>query len=164
MILYHGSNLVVDKPRIIIPNRYLDFGTGFYTTSNILQAENFANKVAVRKKEGNPVVSIYEINEESFNELNVLAFDSPDEKWLDFVSDNRNGIIRSTQYDMIYGPVADDDIFRTFILYNSGVLTKEQTLEALKIKKLFNQYVFCTDIALSFLKYKGCRCGGDSDE
>jgi len=67
-------------------------------------------------------------------------------------------------YDLIYGPVADDDIFRTFILYSTGVLTREQTLEALKIKKLFNQYVFKTDKALRMLKYIGVEQGGIGNE
>ena len=34
MILYHGSNMVVDKPQLIEQYRYLDFGNGFYTTTN----------------------------------------------------------------------------------------------------------------------------------
>ena len=30
MILYHGSNMTVEKPRLIKQNRYLDFGFGFH--------------------------------------------------------------------------------------------------------------------------------------
>ena len=40
MILYHGSNVEVREPKIIVSNRTLDFGAGFYTTSNKEQAEN----------------------------------------------------------------------------------------------------------------------------
>ena len=32
MLVYHGSNLKVEKPRLITSNRTLDFGSGFYTT------------------------------------------------------------------------------------------------------------------------------------
>ena len=155
MILYHGSNLVVDQPKILTPNRFLDFGAGFYTTSNLSQAKSFADKVVARKGEGKSTVSKYEFDELAFEKLNVLAFEFPDEAWLDFVSDNRNGITQGEEYDLIYGPVADDDIFRTFILYSTGVLSKEQTLEALKIKKLFNQYVFASNKALQNLKFIG---------
>lgn len=42
MIIYHGSNVKVDKPTILIPNRTLDFGNGFYTTSNKEQAYKWA--------------------------------------------------------------------------------------------------------------------------
>lgn len=31
MILYHGSNVTVDHPKLVPQNRYLDFGFGFYT-------------------------------------------------------------------------------------------------------------------------------------
>lgn len=153
MILYHGSNLAVDSPRILTPNRYLDFGNGFYTTSNYAQACSFADKVTARKREGISTVSIYEFDESCLDSLKVLSFHSADESWLDFVSANRNGTASFPKYDLIYGPVANDDIFRTFILYSSGILTKEQTLDALKIKKLFNQYVFATDTALNCLKF-----------
>ena len=49
MILYHGSNMVVNEPKLVEQNRYLDFGYGFYTTTNRDQAENFAQKVVVRR-------------------------------------------------------------------------------------------------------------------
>ena len=38
MVLYHGSNATVEHPRLIKQNRYLDFGFGFYTTTNRAQA------------------------------------------------------------------------------------------------------------------------------
>lgn len=52
MILYHGSNVVVSTPQLIYQNRFLDFGFGFYTTTNKKQAIGFADKVYKRKKEG----------------------------------------------------------------------------------------------------------------
>lgn len=52
MILYHGSNMTVEKLRLIKQNRYLDFGFGFYTTTNRDQAVNFAQKVTDRRKTG----------------------------------------------------------------------------------------------------------------
>ena len=38
MIIYHGSNVTVEEPKILTPNRYLDFDAGFYTTTNYDQA------------------------------------------------------------------------------------------------------------------------------
>ena len=73
----------------------------------------------------------------------------------DFVSDNRSGIYEGEGYDFIFGPVANDDVYRTFTLYTAGVLTKEQTLEHLKIKKLYNQLVLATEKALSHLRFSG---------
>lgn len=156
MILYHGSNMVVSRPKLIHQNRFLDFGFGFYTTTNKDQAVSFSDKVTKRWKTGEKTVSIYEIDEKSaFSECSILRFDEPGEKWLDFVSDNRSGNYVGEAYDFIFGPVANDDVYRTFTLYASGLLTKEQTLEQLKIKKLYNQLVLTTEKALSYLRYAG---------
>lgn len=75
MILYHGSNVTVDHPKLVPQNRYLDF-----------------------------------------------------------VSENRQGIYHGKQHDLIYGAVANDDVYRTITLYMTHVLDKEQTLHALKIR------------------------------
>lgn len=156
MILYHGSNIVVSEPKLIQQNRFLDFGFGFYTTTNKLQAVSFADKVFKRRGVGARIVSVYEFNEEiAFAECSLLRFDSPNEAWLDFVSENRAGKYNGAKYDLIYGPVANDDVYTTFTLYNAGALTKEQTIETLKIKKLYNQLVFSSEKALSYLNFIG---------
>ena len=156
MILYHGSNLTVSEPRLIVPNRFLDFGFGFYTTTNRVQAISFAKKVTNRRREGIPTVNIYEIDEEeAFKECSVLRFDEPNEAWLDFVAENRQGTYQGKQHDLIYGAVANDDVYRTITLYMTGVLDKEQTLAALKIRKLFNQLVFATEKSLQYLYFEG---------
>ena len=156
MILYHGSNVVVSQPRLVEQNRYLDFGYGFYTTTNKAQAVAFAQKVFRRRRTGEPVVSIYELEEKNaFAECAVLRFEAADEAWLDFVSANRAGEYTGKPYDFIYGPVADDDVYTTFTLYSAGVLTKEQTVAALKVKKLYNQLVLTSEKALSYLRFKG---------
>ena len=156
MILYHGSNLTVSEPRLIVQNRFLDFGFGFYTTTNKLQAISFANKVTKRRNEGAPTVSIYKIDEEqAFKECSILRFDEPSEAWLDFVSDNRAGKYMGKSYDFIFGPVADDNVYTTFMLYATGVLTKEQAVDALKVRQLYNQLVLTSQKALSFLKFVG---------
>lgn len=156
MILYHGSNLSVSEPKLVPQNRFLDFGYGFYTTTNKTQAIGFADKVTKRRKDGIPTVSIYEFDDEAaFAECSVLRFDTPDEAWLDFVSDNRAGQYTGQLFDLIYGPVANDDVYTTFTLYTAGILTKTQTIEALKVKKLYNQLVLTTEKALTFLKFIG---------
>lgn len=156
MILYHGSNVTVSEPRLVEQNRYLDFGYGFYTTTNKTQAIGFADKVTKRRKSGERTVSIYEIDEgTAFAECSILKFESANEAWLDFVSENRSGNYSGEAYDFIYGPVANDDVYTTFTLYTAGVLTKEQTLEALKVKKLYNQLVLTSEKALIYLKFIG---------
>lgn len=76
---------------------------------------------------------------------------------MDFVSAHRNGTYAGEQYDVIIGAVANDDVYRTLQIYSTGLLTKEQALEALKIKKLFNQYVFASNNALNLLRFVEMR-------
>ena len=152
MILYHGSNTIVERPKLIQQNRFLDFGYGFYTTTNYNQAESFAKKVVVRRG-GKPIVNLYQFDEDLFVGLSVKKFSLPNEEWLDFVTEHRNGTYDKEQYDIIIGPVANDDVYRTLQVYQAGLLTKEQALEALKVKKLFNQYVFATKETLELLKF-----------
>jgi len=155
MILYHGSNVTVEQPKLIEQNRYLDFGYGFYTTTYEEQAKSFAQKVTANRKAGMATLNIYEIDEQvAFSECKLLRFESADEKWLDFVSACRQGIYVGEQFDIIYGAVANDNVYQTITLYMTGVLTKEQTLEALKIKKLYNQLVFATEKSLQYLHYQ----------
>ena len=111
MILYHGSNLVVSEPKLIQQNRFLDFGFGFYTTTNKVQAISFADKVTKRRQNGQRTVSMYEIDENTaFLECSILRFDEPGEAWLDFVSENRSVKNNGASYDFIFGPVAHDDV------------------------------------------------------
>ena len=141
---------------MIQQNRFLDFGYGFYTTTNKEQAISFAVKVFRRRKEGDRVVSIYELDEEAaFTACSVLKFDAPNADWLDFVSENRSGIYKGARYDFVFGPVANDDVYTTFTLYTAGILTRVQTLAALKVKKLYNQLVITSEQALIYLNCIG---------
>ena len=82
-----------------------------------------------------------------------MKFDSADEKWLDFVVQRRQGIELTEKYDLIIGPVANDDVFGTIILYEAGQLDKESAIKRFKVKDLYNQVVFCNEKALSSLKF-----------
>ena len=155
MIVYHGSNVAVENPMLVLQTRFLDFGIGFYTTENKTQALSFADKVYRRRKEGAPIVSVYDIDEAiAFSACSMLRFNTPDEAWLDFVYEHRSGQYNGASYELIYGAVANDDVYETFNLYATGALDKDNTLKRLKVKKLFNQLVFTSEKALSFLKFK----------
>lgn len=157
MEIYHGSNVVVKVPALIKSNRYLDFGYGFYTTTNKEQAISFAGKVSVRRG-GTGILNIYNVDvKKLYSELKVKKFEGANAEWLRFVADNRNGIYSDELYDVIIGAVANDDVFRTLQLYLSGLYTEEQTLSALKIKKLYDQYVFASEKALKYLTFIGYK-------
>jgi len=152
MLLYHGSNIEVKQPKLLEPNRFLDFGAGFYTTTNIVQATSFARRVN-RRKGGDAIVSTYAFDESQAERLEILRFIEADEVWLDFVAANRTGTYQGKPYDLIWGAVANDDVYETFILYMNGVLSKAQTIENLRIKKLYDQVVFASEAAFRCLQF-----------
>ena len=156
MKLYHGSNAEVKVPQILKPNRELDFGTGFYTTTNLDQAIAFARRVTRNRGVGVATVSAYEIDEDvAFPLCNVVKFECVCDAWLDFVCDNRDGTYCGPTYDLAFGPVANDDVYRTLYLYRAGEIDREETFKRLKVKTLYNQLVFATPLALSFIRFKG---------
>lgn len=156
MIVYHGSNVAVKDPKILKPNRGLDFGTGFYTTTNVDQAIAFAKRVTKNRDRGVATVSSYEIDEgTAFPLCRVVKFDGVSDAWLDFVCNNRDGAYSGPAYDIAYGPVANDDVYRTLYLYRAGEIDHEETIKRLKVKVLYNQLVFASPLALSFLRFVG---------
>lgn len=153
MILYHGSNIEVTSPRIIVSNRMLDFGSGFYTTSSLEQAERWAFLQAKRRRKGKAIVTAYEFDEKTFcNELKMLCFKSANAEWLNFVAENRKGIYIGTKYDIVTGPVANDNTMPVINDYIIGNISEETALTLLLPQKLANQYAFLTAKALSLLR------------
>jgi hypothetical protein len=61
MNLYHGSNMEIRAPKIIKSKRLLDFGTGFYLTSDFEQAQKWATRTTNRREAGTPIVSMFYI-------------------------------------------------------------------------------------------------------
>jgi hypothetical protein len=159
MTLYHGSDQIIKIPELRSSTRTLDFGAGFYTTTNKEQAVNFAVKVYNRSiREGTTpkgkFISVYEMDyERRKQELDILHFKAADEAWLDFVMANRRNIYNGKKYDIIYGPVANDTIYRTLIAYENGVLSAEDTIARLKVRQLFDQMTFASEKSLAFLEY-----------
>jgi hypothetical protein len=72
MILCHGSDVVVEKPILIEQRRTLDFGAGFYTTTNKEQAINFAQKVQERRSSANKFVRKSTVPFEIYRAVGIL--------------------------------------------------------------------------------------------
>ena len=156
MLIYHGSNMAVEIPELREPNRALDFGGGFYATTNLEQAKRFAKIVHKRHGyEGTPTVSIYEFDENGIpHEFNILRFDSANEDWFDFVCDHRRDTYAGKWCDIAIGAVANDRVYATIGLYESEFLSKEQAIASFKVNPLFDQVVFKTEAALSLLTFR----------
>ncbi|MBR6002269.1 MAG: DUF3990 domain-containing protein [Bacteroidales bacterium] len=152
MILFHGSPQVVREPRILIPNRTLDYGTGFYTTTSEKQAYDWALRRVSGEQCG--YVNIFEFDEVVAAELKRLDFaNPPGEEWVDFVYANRNQRGFTHDNDLVYGPVANDRVYAAFALYEQGLLSKQELIAELKTYKLIDQMVFHTEEALQCLTF-----------
>ena len=153
MILYHGSVVPVEKPRILEGFRLLDFGQGFYTTRSYEQAERWAR--TKMKREGKDVgyVSVYEFDDAAAKELlQIREFAQADAQWLRFVVNNRRGTQELPQADIVIGPVADDNVYASIRLFETNVLDEDETIKRLKTETLHDQITFHTDVALAFCK------------
>ena len=152
MKLYHGSLEVVSEPRIITPNRTLDYGRGFYTTTSYEQAEQW-----VRRRKGTQhtvgYVNVYELADILPDDIKQLRFDSPTEEWVDFVMRNRTEKGYEHSYDIVYGPVANDRVYAAFALYESNLLDKEGLIRELRAYELVDQFLFHTEQSLQHLTF-----------
>ncbi len=145
MKVFHGSNVIVEKPQIKETGFYKDFGFGFYCTKMEKQAQRWA---ATKRTEH--IVNIYEYME---NEgLNKLTFDTMTEKWLDFIVDCRRGITHT--YDIIEGPMTDDTIWDYVEDFIAGRISREAFWVLAKFKYPTHQIVFCSEKALDTLTFQ----------
>jgi hypothetical protein len=155
MILFHGSTISVERPVIIDTQRLLDFGNGFYVTSSRKQAESWA-LIKRKRSPGNEqaVITVYSVTDNALDDSKLLVkiFNKATEDWLDFIFGNRNGTIQH-EYDIVKGPVANDTLYATLLLYESGLLSKNETIARLKTHKLFDQISFHNKKAISMLKF-----------
>lgn len=145
MEIYNGSNICVNKPKILINGHYKDFGYGFYCTN----FEHQAQKWALTRKNAH-VVNVYSYTENAY--LNIYSFPQMTEDWLDFVVNCRSG--KEHNYDIVEGPMADDTIWDYIEDYIEGNITKEAFWVLVKFKYPTHQIVFCTEQAINTLQYE----------
>ena len=94
MILYHGSNVIVQEPKILENGFYKDFGYGFYCTILEKQAKRWA-----LTKRGTHIVNFYEYLPDK--SLDIKTFSKMTEEWLQFVVNCRLGL--KHDYDVVEG-------------------------------------------------------------
>ena len=153
MKVYHGSIEKVSTPELRKSNRTLDYGSGFYTTTSFQQAENWVRRRMKEQGEKQGFVNVFEFDEKALQSLNCLTFLSATEAWLDFVMQNRTQKEFTHNYDIVYGPVANDRVYAAFALYEGGVLSKQNLIAELRTYELVDQYLFHTETALQALTF-----------
>jgi len=166
MKLYHGSYTEISVIDLKKSKPYKDFGRAFYLTKYYEQAEIWADRLAGEyKKEG--VVTEFEFDEYAYEDesLKVLKFDEYNEQWLDFIVFNRSKRNPTHEYDIVEGPVADDDVTQRIETYLEGNITKDEFLDELTYHKPTHQIAFCTLESLQMLdKVKKNKFVNDIDD
>lgn len=156
MILYHGSNVDIETIDLSRSSVGKDFGCGFYLTANKQQAERMGNRRA-RLYGGEVVVSSFEFDEKAAREadMHIKDFESYSKEWADFVLANRKNDTRTQihDFDIVHGPIANDDVGYQIRRLLAGIITIETFLEELKYKEgITYQYFFATERSVQFLK------------
>lgn len=147
MIVYHGTTKIIEKPDVKHSKKYLDFGKGFYLTTFEEQAKKWAIRKSIRQGK-NAIVNIYHMKD-NYKNYRVLSFEKENEKWLEFVCACRKGDCLNTDYDIIIGSVADDDVFKTVDMYFRGLWDKKKVLEELRYYKMNNQICIVNENTLN---------------
>lgn len=153
MKIYHGSLEVVEHPVILQPNRKLDYGAGFYTTTSEKQSKEWVERRMLEKHSIYGYVNIYEFDDKRLPEFKSLIFTEPNKEWVEFVMANRTKKGFVHDYDVVYGPVANDRVYLQFGLYEAGAIGVETLIRELKTYKLVDQYLFHTEKALKTLRF-----------
>ena len=155
--LYHGSNTKIEVPDLVHSKPFKDFGRGFYLSADKQQAWDMAFQKVSQTKEGKAEVTEFLFDEAvmSSGELKVLCYPDYCEEWALFVlaNHNRNHEQPIYDYDIVYGPIADDGVTFQLRRYEGGVISLPRLVEELKYAKgITFQYFFGTERALQLLK------------
>lgn len=153
MLIYHGSTETVNKPVIKVSQRTLDYGNGFYATTSYRQAEKWTKRRMQEKKTGTGYVNVYEFDVQFMHSCKSLSFPAPTEEWLDFVMANRTRKGYVHDYDIVYGPVANDRVYAAFALYEGGIIDRQTLIKELRTYKLVDQYLFHSERSLESITF-----------
>ena len=145
---------------------YKDFGKGFYLTDIKEQAEKMAVRVS-KIYGGSPVVNIFEIQDDfrKIESLKIKDFGlETTEEWAKFVMNNRNRTFtnlkdtlcnKDNKYDIVIGPVVDDNMALLFRQYENEIIDFETLLKGMIYKKTSSQYSFHTEKSIKLLRKVG---------
>jgi hypothetical protein len=155
MQVFHGGYKEIIEIDLSRSRDNRDFGKGFYVTNIRSQAEYWATRIGrIHNTKG--VVTEFTFYENAFThwDLKVLRFDGYTENWLDFVVINRNpqSPIPAHDYDIVEGPVANDNVADRINDYLDNLVSKPDFLKELSYHKPTHQICFCTLKSLQMIE------------
>ena len=167
-ILYHGSEVIVEKPEYGKGARTNDYGRGFYCTEELELAKEWACA-----KGRNGYANRYEMELEKMKILNLNSSDYHILNWLALLADNRtywqrgsiseeakryihdNFLPDISEYDVIIGYRADDSYFAFAQDFVAGTISLQKLSEAMRLGKLGEQIVLKSRRAFEEIRYLG---------
>jgi hypothetical protein len=149
VILYHGSNHDFSTVDLSKSKDKRDFGKGFYLTTIKNQAYEWAIKQF--KRFGGDCIIVYEFELSDNDDLTIKKFDDLLKEWLEFIMQNRTKGGLQHGFDIVQGPVANDNTFETIADYVLGTLSVYETLDRLRYMKPNDQISIHTEKVLSHL-------------
>lgn len=155
--LYHGSNVKIEVPDLVHSKPFKDFGSGFYLSADKQQAWDMAFQKVNQIREGKAEVTEFLFDEMLMQSsaMKVLSYPDYCEEWALFVLKNRDkkAVRPVHDYDIVYGPIADDGVTYQLRRYEGGVISLARLVEELRFAKgITFQYYFGTERALQQLK------------
>lgn len=155
--LFHGSNVKIEVPDLVHSKPFKDFGSGFYLSPDKQQAWDIAFQKVSQIREGKAEVTEFLFDETMMlgEKLKVLTFPEYSEEWASFVLANRSRKVTHPvhDYDIVFGPIADDGVTYQLRRYEGGVISLSRLVEELKYAKgITFQYYFGTNLALQQLR------------
>ncbi|MDR2702438.1 MAG: DUF3990 domain-containing protein [Spirochaetaceae bacterium] len=165
MTLYHGSNTEIDKIDLGKCRPLKDFGRGFYTTPLREQAWAMAKRTVRIYGEGPPCITEFMFDDAVLidTRFNIKRFEKPNLEWAKFVVNNRNHVFTDFpssecntdgKYDIVTGPVANDDITALINVYLAGILSDDALIKELTFRELSGQVSFHSERAAACLQKK----------
>lgn len=152
MILYHGSNISIDKIDLEMSKPNKDFGKGFYLSEDETQAIEMA-KFKSALLGGEAVITRFEFDIAAMqnSDIRTKIFQEYSKEWADFVFANREGY-DIERYDIVYGPIANDKVGLQIRKLKDGSIDKTEFLKRLKyMKGITYQYYFGTEKSIQYL-------------
>jgi hypothetical protein len=148
--LYHGTNALFDRASLEKSRDCRDFGKGFYTTTIQKQAEQWAS--TIYKRYGGAGCFVYEFDFDFSEDLNCKIFDGLSHEWLHLIKENRKKGGLQHNFDLVKGPVANDNTMVVISLFIDGIYSEDAAIRELAFFKANDQVSLHTERALARLK------------
>ena len=166
MIVYHGSDHIIETPLYNGSKRTNDYGYGFYTTETKELAMEWA---CSDNRDG--FANIYELNTDGLHILNLNDSQYTILNWLAVLTKYRsywqsgsvaeeaknylqkNFFVDPSGYDIVIGYRADDSYFSFAQDFVSGAISLRKLSEAMRLGKLGEQVVLKSEKSFSQIRF-----------